>query len=92
MTIETLFDVEIISKRMWDSNVKVMCYKRDGVIMGDAMDWVIRDAYLSKGNQGLKGAASALLKILAMEENHEEIVQMWITMQKKLLNPQHPEN
>ena len=60
--------------------------------MGDAMDWVIRDAYLSKGNQGLKGAASALLKILAMEENHEEIVQMWITMQKKLLNPQHPEN
>src|SRR5690606_18114224 len=44
----------------------------DGAIIADAYDWMVRDSYLSKGEKALKKATKKLLKMIAMETNHED--------------------
>jgi DNA polymerase epsilon subunit 1 len=65
-------------------------YKRRGQINIDAIDFIRRDSYLSKGNQGLKDVAKILLRIEPLEIDHEETVKILDKINGEWTNPEHP--
>jgi len=71
-TLTKYFDGEVVDKNFDGLYRKVLVFKRAGMMLCDAMDWMVRDSYLSKGNKKLKKATEILLKIKAPETNHEQ--------------------
>lgn len=71
-TLSKYFDGEIVDKNFDGLYKKVLVFKRDGLMNCDAIDWMVRDSYLSKGNKKLKKATQILLKIKAPETDHEQ--------------------
>jgi DNA polymerase elongation subunit (family B) len=66
------FDAELVDKNFDGFYKRCVVFKRDGCMMCDGIDWMIRDSYLSKGNKKLKKATEILLKVIAMETDHEQ--------------------
>jgi len=71
---------------IFDYDKKHQAYKRNGTIMSDTQNWVRRDSYLPKGKRGLKPASAELLKINALETDHEQQVREWDYIKNVLRN------
>jgi DNA polymerase elongation subunit (family B) len=66
-------------------------YTRDGYFFIDAIKFITRDSYLSKGNQSLKDVAKILLGIDPLEVDHEEVVHILAKIEKEWGNPDSTE-